>query len=67
MTPLYHRLVKRLTLPEGKRELLHHLYGLVADLSNVHCFDCTGVAELGTYWAYCGRKVILLCRTDTTT
>ena len=52
MTPLYHRLVKRLTLPEGKRELLHHLYGLVADLSNVHCFDCTGVAELGTYWAY---------------
>jgi hypothetical protein len=46
MTPLYHRLVKRLTLQERQREPLHDPHGLLADLSNVHCFDCTAAVDL---------------------
>src|SRR6476469_5140888 len=46
MTPLYHRLVKRLTLPERKREPLRDPHGLLDDLSDVHCFDCAGIQDL---------------------
>jgi hypothetical protein len=46
MTPLYHRLVKRLTLPERKRPRLLDPYHLLDDLSDVHCFECTEVFEV---------------------
>jgi hypothetical protein len=46
MTPLYRRLTKRLTLPESKREPLHDSHNLLADLSDVHCFDCAQVMDL---------------------
>jgi hypothetical protein len=49
VTPLYRRLVKRLTLPEKKREPLHDPHGLLADLSDVHCFDCGAAIEVAHY------------------
>jgi hypothetical protein len=36
MTPLYYRIVKRLTLPAKKRELLYDPQGLLNNLSEVH-------------------------------
>jgi hypothetical protein len=46
MTPLYHRLVKRLTLPVRDRAPLADPYGLLDNLSDVHCFDCMAIGDL---------------------
>jgi hypothetical protein len=46
MTPLYHRLVKRLTLPARDRAPLVDPHGLLDDLSDVHCFDCMAIGNL---------------------
>ena len=57
MTPLYHRLVKRLTLPEKSRERLDDSHGLLADLSDVHCFECSAVRSMMDYLTAAGREV----------
>ena len=57
MTPLYHRLVKRLTLPERSRERLDDPHGLLADLSDVQCFECSAVRSMMDYLTAAGREV----------
>jgi hypothetical protein len=45
MTPLAHRIVKRLTLPLKKREYIHG-YDIAPLLADAHCFDVTDVLEM---------------------
>lgn len=50
MTPLAHRFAKRLTLPIKKREAVNETGPALAQIADIHCFECSELNELVSDW-----------------